>query len=85
MISEQERTESKRRQAQGIKNAKKNGIYKGRPKLYSPTAKNPQRRAVYRNIIEELDRGTAISKIANEYDITRQTVYRIKKDNIPIN
>ncbi|MCC4085774.1 recombinase family protein [Enterococcus faecalis] len=79
-IAEQERTESKRRQAQGIKIAKMNGIYQGRPKLYSPTAKDPQKRAVYRNIIEELQKGTAISKIAKEYGITRQTVYRIKKD-----
>lgn len=54
MIAEQERTESKRRQAQGIKIAKANGVYKGRPKLYSPTAKDPQKRAVFRNIIDEL-------------------------------
>ncbi|EOI6522801.1 recombinase family protein [Enterococcus faecalis] len=80
MISEQERTESNRRQAQEIKIAKMNGIYQGRPKLYCPTAKDPQKRAVYRNIIEELQKGTAISKIAKEYGITRQTVYRIKKD-----
>ena len=31
MISEQERNESKRRQAQGIKIAKEKGVYKGRP------------------------------------------------------
>lgn len=80
MIAEQERAESKRRQAQGIEIAKMNGIYQGRPKLYSPTAKDPQKRAVYRNIIEELQKGTAVSKIAKEYGITRQTVYRIKKD-----
>ncbi|MDT2525125.1 recombinase family protein [Enterococcus raffinosus] len=80
MISEQERTESKRRQAQGIAIAKRNGIYKGRPKLYSPTAKNPQRRIIYHNIIEELNKGTSISKIANKYGVTRQTVYRIKKE-----
>lgn len=83
MISEQERTESKRRQAQGIKIAKTKGVYNGRPKLYGPDAKNPQRRAVYRNILEELKKGTAISKIAKEYGITRQTVYRIKKDSFP--
>ena len=82
MISEQERTESKRRQAQGIEIAKSNGLYKGRPKLYGPNAKNPQRRAVYRNIVDELEKGTAISKIAKEYGVTRQTVYRIKEDYI---
>ena len=79
-IAEQERTESKRRLEQGIKIAKMNGVYQGRPELYSPTAKDLQKRAVYRNIIEELQKGTAISKIAKKYGINRQTVYRIKKD-----
>ena len=81
MIAEQEGSESKRRQAQGIKIAKANGVYKGRPKQYSPTAKNPQRRAVYRSIVEELEKGTSITAIAKEYGITRQTVYRIKNDS----
>ena len=49
MIAEQERTESKRRQAQGIKIAKANGVYKGRPKLYSADTKDPQRRLVYKS------------------------------------
>ena len=80
MFAEQERTESKRRLEQGIKIAKMNGVYQGRPELYSPTAKDLQKRAVYRNIIEELQKGTAISKIAKKYGINRQTVYRIKKD-----
>lgn len=80
MIAEQERTESKRRQAQGIKIAKANGVYKGRPKLYSANAKDPQRRLVYKNIVEDLKKGIAIAKIAKEYNVTRQTVYRIKND-----
>ncbi|EMF0512095.1 recombinase family protein [Enterococcus hirae] len=80
MIAEQERTESKRRQAQGIKIAKANGVYKGRPKLYSSDTKDPQRRLVYKSIVQDLENGVAISKIAKEYNITRQTVYRIKKD-----
>ena len=41
MVSEQERNESKRRQAQGIQVAKEKGVYKGRPLLYSPNAKDP--------------------------------------------
>ncbi len=80
MIAEQERTESKRRQAQGIKIAKANGVYKGRPKLYSADTKDPQRLLVYKSIVQDLKNGVAISKIAREYNITRQTVYRIKKD-----
>lgn len=80
MIAEQERTESKRRQAQGIKIAKEKGIYKGRPKIYSLDSKDPQKRVVYRNIVEELKVGTSISEISRNYGITRQTVYRIKKE-----
>lgn len=81
MIAEQERTESKRRQSQGIEIAKKKGVYKGRPKLYSPNAKDPQKRAIYRNVVNELEKGIAISEIAKEYGITRQTIYRIKEDS----
>ncbi|MDS4004859.1 recombinase family protein [Staphylococcus capitis] len=78
VISEQERNESKRRQAQGIQIAKKKGVYKGRPLLYSPNAKDPQKRIVYHRVVEMLEEGKGISKIAKEVNITRQTVYRIK-------
>ena len=79
MVSEQERNESKRRQAQGIKVAKK-GVYKGRPLLYSANAKDPQNRIIYHRVVEMLEKGQAISNIAKEVNITRQTVYRIKHD-----
>ncbi|TDW10471.1 DNA invertase Pin-like site-specific DNA recombinase [Staphylococcus sp. AtDRG32] len=80
MVSEQERNESKRRQKQGIKVAKEKGVYKGRPLLYSPNAKDPQKRIIYHRVVEMLEEGQAISKIAKEVNITRQTVYRIKHD-----
>ena len=64
MVSEQERNESKRRQEQGIKIAKEKGVYKGRPLLYSPNAKNPQKRIIYHRVVEMLEEGQAISKIA---------------------
>ncbi|HCY9756221.1 TPA: recombinase family protein [Staphylococcus aureus] len=80
MISEQERAENKRRQAQGIKIAKEKGVYKGRPLLYSPNAKDPQKRIIYQRVLEMLEEGEAISKIAKDVNITRQTVYRIKYD-----
>ncbi len=41
MIAEQERTESKRRQTQGIKIDNVNGVYKGRPRLCSAAQKIP--------------------------------------------
>src|SRR5699024_7976546 len=80
MISEQERNESKRRQAQGIKVAKEKGVYKGRPVLYSPSAKDPQKRLVYYRVVELLEQGKSISTIAKEVGITRQTIYRIKNN-----
>ncbi|MGX6962276.1 recombinase family protein [Vagococcus xieshaowenii] len=80
MIAEQERTESKRRQAQGIAIAKANGVYKGRPKLYSPNARDPQKRSIYHQIVADLNNGIAISTIAKERGVTRQTIYRIKNE-----
>ncbi|WP_113605466.1 recombinase family protein [Staphylococcus aureus] len=80
MVSEQERNESKRRQAQGIQVAKDKGRYKGRPLLYSPNEKDPQKRVIYHRVVEMSEEGQAISKIAKEVNITRQTVYRIKND-----
>ena len=80
MISEQERNDSKRRQADGIAVAKAKGIYKGRPKLYSPNAKDPHKQAVYFRVIHFLDQGMAISKIAKKVGLSRQTIYRIKSD-----
>ncbi|EOA2495785.1 helix-turn-helix domain-containing protein, partial [Enterococcus hirae] len=40
----------------------------------------PQRRLVYENIVKDLNEGIAISKIAKDYNVTRQTIYRIKKE-----
>ncbi|MFI8628606.1 helix-turn-helix domain-containing protein, partial [Staphylococcus capitis] len=57
------------------------GVYKGRPLLYSANAKDPQKRIIYHRVVEMLEKGQAISKIAKEVNITRQTVYRIKHDN----
>ena len=74
MISEQERNESKRRQTQGIKVAKEKGVYKGRPVLYSPNAKDSQKRLVYYWVIEMLDKCFSISNIVTELDVTRQTI-----------
>ena len=65
MISEQERNESKRRQTQGIKVAKE---------LYSPNAKDSQKRLVYYWVIEMLDKCFSISNIVTEVDVTRQTI-----------
>lgn len=80
MIAEQERTESKRRQKQGIEIAKKKGVYTGRPYTYSENARDPQKRSIYRQIVQGLSDGKAIAEIAREQGVTRQTVYRIKNN-----
>ena len=59
---------------------KEKGVYKGHPLLYSTNAKDPQKRIIYHRVVEMLEEGQAISKIAKEVNITRQTVYRIKHD-----
>ncbi|MGS2751386.1 recombinase family protein [Bacillus zanthoxyli] len=80
MIAEKERTESKRRQAQGIKIAKEKGVYQGRPTLYGPDARDPQKQAVYYQIVQMLNSGLPIKKIAEKNGVTRPTVYRIQKE-----
>lgn len=80
MIADQERTESKRRQAQGIKSAKERGVYKGRPQLYSKEAKDPQKRVIYAQVVKDLKEGISISEISKTYNVTRQTIYRIKSE-----
>lgn len=87
MISEQERAESKRRQAQGIANtkAKNPKAYSGKPFEYSSNARDPKKRIVYQNVINQLNNNEAISKIAKENGITRQTVYAIKKRSLEAN
>lgn len=60
---------------------RKKAVYKGRPLLYSPNAKDPQKRIIYHRVVEMLEEGQSISKIAKEVNITRQTIYRIKNDN----
>jgi DNA invertase Pin-like site-specific DNA recombinase len=63
MVSEQERNESKRRQAQGIQVAKEKGVYKGRPLLYSPNAKDPQKRIIYHRVVEMLEEGKQLVRL----------------------
>lgn len=67
----------------GVKLAKDKGVCRGRSVLYSPNAKDPQKRLVHYRVVEMLEQGVAISKIAKEVNITRQTFYRIKNKQLP--
>ena len=47
---------------------------------YAADAKNPRDRMTYNVIVNKLKKGEPIKKIAEETDVTRDTVYRIKKE-----
>ena len=78
--AQNEREEIKRKQRQGIEIAKKKGHYKGRPVKYAADAKNLRDRMTYNVIVNKLKKGEPIKKIAEETDVTRDTVYRIKRE-----
>lgn len=84
-IAEQERKTTLERQKQGIKLAKERGVYKGGVVQYSKDSKDPKRRLIYNTVVELLERkikgeSITITEIANQVGITRNTVYRIKKE-----
>lgn len=83
--AEQERKTILERQKQGIKLAKERGVYKGGVVQYSKDSKDPKRRLIYNTVVELLRRKEngepiTIKQIADQVGITRNTVYRIKKD-----
>ena len=78
--AQNEREEIKRKQKQGIVIAKEKGHYKGRPVKYAPDAKDPKDRMTYQVIVNKLKREEPIKKIAEDPGVTRDTVYRIKRE-----
>ena len=76
--AQNEREEIRRKQKQGIEIAKRKGIYKGKPYEYSSTAKNPQKRFIYNEIVRMLADGVPIKQIAERTGTNRYLVYRIK-------
>lgn len=78
--AQNEREEIKRKQRQGIAIAKRKGHYKGRPVKYSANAKDPKDRMTYHVIVNKLKREEPIKKIAEDTGVTRDTVYRIKRE-----
>lgn len=79
-ISQNEREKILERQAEGIKAAKKRGAYKGKVRQYSPTSKDPKHRAIYNQIVNDLQNEKPIAQIAIEAGVTRPTVYKIRKE-----
>ncbi|MCX0279917.1 recombinase family protein [Bombilactobacillus mellis] len=78
-IAEHELAKIRERQAEGIKLAKDRGAFIGKQIEYGPNAANPQKRAIYYAIVKSLQFGESISYIARINNVSRSTVYRIKR------
>ena len=80
-VAQNERTKILERQRQGISEAKRKGVYKGRPKKYASESKNREGRLVYEKVYEAITSGNYKSKaqLAREVGLSRQQLYRIIK------
>ena len=78
-VAQNERTKILERQRQGIAEAKRKGVYKGRPKKYASQSKNIEGRLVYETVFKAINTGNYKSKaqLAREVGLSRQQLYRI--------
>lgn len=77
--AENERKQIRKRQAEGIAIAKSKGVYQGKQLEYGPHSRSLQKRVIYQQIVNGLNEGKPIAQIARLNDVSRNTVYRIKK------
>ena len=80
-IAQNEREKILERQRQGIEQAKKRGVYNGRPLKYHANAKNSQDRFIYESVVSMLQEKKPVQSIAKHVGIAKSTVYEIKKRN----
>ena len=80
-VAQNEREKIKERQRQGIEQAKKRGVYKGRPFKYAPNSNNREGRLVYENVKRDYLSGNYNSKaeLARKNSLSRMQLYRIIK------
>ncbi|MGX4685551.1 recombinase family protein [Vagococcus sp. JNUCC 83] len=76
---EEERDRIKTNQKQGIELAKEQGKYKGRPPKYHKDAVGADK-LVYDEILEGLENDTPVQELSNRLSISKNTIYRIKKE-----
>lgn len=80
-IATNEREKMLARQRGGIAAAKTHGnVYLGKQVEYSATSSDKKKRAIYFNVVDDLQTGIAVLAISKKYDIHRKTVYRIKHE-----
>lgn len=80
-VAQNEREKIRERQRQGIEQAKKRGVYKGRAKKYAPDSADREGKLVFEGIKRDYQAGNYRSKaqLARKYGISRQQLYRILK------
>ncbi|EIT67555.1 MULTISPECIES: recombinase family protein [Lactococcus] len=78
-IAQNEREKIRERQRQGVLLAKQAGRYKGRPTEYSLNSPDPQKKLVYKTVVDMLKAEVPVAEIAKENGLSRPTVYKIKK------
>lgn len=78
-VAQNEREKIRDRQRQGIVQAKRRGVYKGRPVKYAAQSKNREGRLVYEKVRDAITSGNYKSKaqLAREVGLSRQQLYRI--------
>lgn len=78
-VAQNEREKILERQRQGIEQAKKRGVYRGRPFKFAPNSNNREGRLVYERIKKQYLSGDYTSKaqLAKDNEISRQQLYRI--------
>ena len=78
-VAQNERTKILERQRQGIAEAKRKGVYKGRPPKYASQSKNREGRLVYEKVHDAIMSGNYKSKaqLAREVGLLRPQLYRI--------
>lgn len=79
-VAENERKKMLERQKEGIAVAKSKGVYKGKPLEYSANAKDPKKRVIYFDLVQDLNAGEPIMSIVKKYGVSRNLVYRIRKE-----
>ena len=84
-IAQNEHEKILERQRQGIEQAKKRGVYNGRPLKYHANAKNSQDRFIYESVVSMLQEKKPVQSIAKHVGIAKSTVYEIKKRSGSVN
>ena len=78
-LADLERSLIKERQTEGIIQAKKRGVYKGKPRIYHENAVGAKK-LIYDTIVEGLQNGESIMMLHRKTGVSRKTIYKIKNE-----